>query len=360
MVLHLKLLVTLMAMVALLGSPTVQARKPPVGFEKIDQNIVISAIRTQMKYDVQSFTVKPGAKVKLTFRNPDELPHNLIICTPGASKGQDKGAELVNAVLALGAKGAELGWEPRSHPRMLHSSGMIQPGKEAVLWFQAPEKEGKYPYVCTYPGHFTLMNGVMNVSRRAAVGIVRGKPRSDPFYTTPGMRKRPQIKRIFMPEAGPAAIAVAVNDDLHYCWDAGECRLRYIWGGDFIDGWDVWKGNGNGLASIEGDILLRESASPLENLVSQTADPPKFLGYSVTKGLPTFRWKVQDFHIEETITPTADGKALSRSFDIKSAKGKYPITLKFQSSEKLSVSEETRTLKGPGRLTVTMIPRHDP
>ena len=163
-----------------------------------------------------------------------------------------------------------------------------------------------------------------------------------------------------MPEAGPAAIAVAVNDDLHYCWDAGECRLRYIWGGDFIDGWDVWKGNGNGLASIEGDILLRESASPLENLVSQTADPPKFLGYSVTKGLPTFRWKVQDFHIEETITPTADGKALSRSFDIKSAKGKYPITLKFQSSEKLSVSEETRTLKGPGRLTVTMIPRHDP
>ena len=92
---HLKLRVTLLVMVAFLGSQPIQAQNPPAGFEKIDQNIVISAIRTQMKYDVQSFTVKPGAKIKLTFRNPDELPHNLIICTPGASKGQDKGAELV-------------------------------------------------------------------------------------------------------------------------------------------------------------------------------------------------------------------------------------------------------------------------
>ena len=358
--LPLKLRLILLAVVAFLGSQPIQAQNPPAGFEKIDQNIVISAIRTQMKYDVQSFTVKPGAKIKLTFRNPDELPHNLIICTPGASKGQDKGAELVNAVLALGAKGAELGWQPQSHPRMLHSSGMIQPGKEAVLWFQAPAKKGKYPYVCTYPGHFTLMNGVMNVSRRAAVGIVRGKQRSDPFYTTPSMRQRPQVKRIFMPEAGPAAIAVAVNDDLHYCWDAGECRLRYIWRGDFIDGWNVWKGNGNGLASIEGEILLREDTSPLENLLSQESENPKFLGYSLTNGLPSFRWKTNNFHVEETIKPTPDGKALSRSFDIKSAKGTYPVTLKFQSSEKLSVSGESQTLKGPGRLTVTMIPRHDP
>ncbi|MBQ96546.1 MAG: hypothetical protein CMP30_00960 [Roseibacillus sp.] len=360
MVQLLKSRIALLVMVALLGSLPLEARKPPEGFENIDQNIVISAIRTQMKYDVQSFTVKPGAKIKLTFRNPDELPHNLIICTPGASKGQDKGQELIKAVLALGAKGEELGWEPESHPRILHSSGMIPPGKETIVWFQAPEKEGRYPYVCTYPGHFTLMNGVMNVSKRAAVGIVRGKQRSDPFYTTPSMRQRPQVRRIFMPEAGPAAIAVAVNDDLHYCWDAGECRLRYIWKGDFIDGWSVFKGNGNGLASIEGDVLLREEANPLGSLLSQGSAQPKFLGYSITDGLPSFRWKTSDFVVEETIKPTTDGKALFRTFDIKSEKEKYPITIKFQSSNKMSVSGESQTIKGPGRLTVTLTPRHDP
>jgi hypothetical protein len=64
--------------------------------------------------------------------------------------------------------------------------------------------------------------------------------------------------------------------------------------------------------------------------------------------------------VEETIKPAADGKALSRTFDIKSEKGKYPITIKFQSSNKMSVSEESQTIKGPGRLTVTLTPRHDP
>ena len=33
--------------------------KPPKGFEKIDQQIVISTMEAQMKYDVKSFSVKP-------------------------------------------------------------------------------------------------------------------------------------------------------------------------------------------------------------------------------------------------------------------------------------------------------------
>ncbi|NIP96108.1 MAG: c-type cytochrome, partial [Akkermansiaceae bacterium] len=101
---------------------------------------------------------------------------------------------------------------------------------------------------------------ILEVSRGMKEVKVQGL---DPFYASPSMRKRPLVMRTFMPEAGPAAIAVAVNDTLHYCWDAGECRLRYIWKGDFIDGWPVWKGNGDGLARIQGDILLREEEHPL-------------------------------------------------------------------------------------------------
>ena len=140
---------------------------PPKGFEKIDQEIKITTLRAQMKYDVHSFSVKPGSKVKLTFVNPDDLPHNLIICTPGKSKGKDKGKELVDAVLALGEKGVELNWEPKEHPRLLHSVGMAQPQETKVLYFTAPKSEGNYPYVCTFPGHFQLMNGMMVVSKLA-------------------------------------------------------------------------------------------------------------------------------------------------------------------------------------------------
>ena len=153
-------------MLALAGVQ-VHADKPPKGFEKIDREIVISTMEAQMKYDVRSFSVKPNAKVKLVFKNPDSLPHNLILCTPGKKKGGDKGQEVIDAVLKLGDKGVEMDWEPKGHPRILASSGMVQPKKETTIYFKAPKKEGDYPYVCTFPGHFQLMNGVMGVSKLA-------------------------------------------------------------------------------------------------------------------------------------------------------------------------------------------------
>ena len=154
----------------------------------------------------------------------------------------------------------------------------------------------------------------------------------DPFYASPSMRKRPQVQRIFMPEAGPAAIAVAVTDELHYCWDAGECRLRYIWKGDFIDGWTVWRGNGNGFAKIQGEVLLREKKSPL--IIPASSGSPRFLGYSLKDGLPTFRWRVGKIEVMERISPTANGKALHRSFDVK---GSPSVSLEPQESDQMGV-----------------------
>lgn len=145
----------------------INAQKPPKGFEKVDQEVTISTMKAQMKYDVRSFSVKPGAKVKVIFKNPDDLPHNLIFCTPGKSKGADKGKEVVDAVMKLGDKAVESNWEPKGHPRILASSGMVQPHKETTFYFQAPKREGDYPYICTFPGHFQLMNGMMGVSKMA-------------------------------------------------------------------------------------------------------------------------------------------------------------------------------------------------
>ena len=102
---------------------TLNAQKPPKGFEKIDQEIVISTMEAQMKYDVRSFSVKPNAKVKLVFKNPDTLPHNLIICTPGKKKGGDRGQEVVDAVIKLGDKGVEQNWEPMRFRLLWNAQG---------------------------------------------------------------------------------------------------------------------------------------------------------------------------------------------------------------------------------------------
>jgi cytochrome c551/c552 len=177
----------------------------------------------------------------------------------------------------------------------------------------------------------------------------------DPFYASTSMRKRPQVQRLFMPEAGPAAIAVAVNDELHYCWDAGECRLRYIWKGDFIDGWAVWKGNGNALAKIQGEVLFREESNPVTPTGSSPHRTPKFLGYSLKEGLPTFRWSLQGREISETIRPTADGNGLVRSFEIKGTTS--PIQLRFKPSEKMSVSKTSLRTDKDGRGSVTLTPK---
>ena len=141
-------------MLALAGVQ-VHADKPPKGFEKIDREIVISTMEAQMKYDVRSFSVKPNAKVKLVFKNPDSLPHNLILCTPGKKKGGDKGQEVIDAVLKLGDKGVEMDWEPKGHPRILASSGMVQPKKETTIYFKAPKKEGDYPTLALSPDTFS-------------------------------------------------------------------------------------------------------------------------------------------------------------------------------------------------------------
>lgn len=181
----------------------------------------------------------------------------------------------------------------------------------------------------------------------------------DPFYASLSMRKRPQVQRLFMPEAGPAAIAVAVNDELHYCWDAGQCRLRYIWKGDFIDGWAVWRANGDALAKIQGDVLLREEQSPV-NLIDELAASPqrtrKFLGYQLKDGLPTFRWSFAGVKVSETIRPTKDGKSLVRSFEFEGHSS--PLTLTFAASDQISVSKSTVRTDEAGRGAVTLTPKH--
>lgn len=111
-----------------------------------------------------------------------------------------------------------------------------------------------------------------------------------------------KVQRIFMPQAGPAAIAVRLGNGYSLCWDAGECRLRYAWKGEFIDGYSYWKGNGNGLAKIrkEGELHVEELVEhPLADF-----DPAqvKFRGYRFNKtlGEVVFRYEIAGVKVEET------------------------------------------------------------
>jgi azurin len=116
----------------------------------------ISTVVEKMLYDVKEFTVKAGKKVRLTFANPDFMPHNLVIVKPG--KADSVGMLAIN----LGASGFEKAFIPDS-PEIVASTKLVDHGREETIEFQCPAQSGNYHFVCTFPGHHLIMRGTMIV-----------------------------------------------------------------------------------------------------------------------------------------------------------------------------------------------------
>ena len=113
-----------------------------------------------MEYDTKAFTVKAGQKIKITFENthPVPQPHNIVFCKPGT---KDK-VMMAAMQMAASPDGMAKGYIPEGEDIMAHTK-LIQPTQSEVLEFTAPTEAGQYPYLCTFPGHGLLMNGVMTV-----------------------------------------------------------------------------------------------------------------------------------------------------------------------------------------------------
>jgi azurin len=120
--------------------------------------ITISSIPERMQFDVKAFSVKPGQPVKLVFSNPDLMQHNLVVVKPGALEE----VGMAGNEMAKDPDGIKKDFVPPS-AKVLHATKLIDPSGSATLRFRAPIESGAYPYVCTFPGHWPIMNGVMTV-----------------------------------------------------------------------------------------------------------------------------------------------------------------------------------------------------
>ena len=123
--------------------------------------LLVRTVPHQMLYDRREIVVAAGTPVALVFQNNDLMPHNLVVTAPGALEEVGTAAE---------AMALEPGAQARSFvpdlPAVLHVIGLLLPGESATLRFVAPRQPGDYPYVCTFPGHWRVMNGVMRVVER--------------------------------------------------------------------------------------------------------------------------------------------------------------------------------------------------
>ena len=205
--------------------------------------------------------------------------------------------------------------------------------KEFLAWAEQPQK--KRPGVIEMPSMGHLGEANLLAIRAYMIEASKGLKEKKPLLTDPVGRpaRRPEVQRIFMPNSGPAAIAVALPGDLAYCFDAGQCRLRSVWRGNFLNAWDYWKGNGKAKVTMDGKVAWETEAESPEPAV-------KFLGYSVDKaGLPTFEYVRQGAKFQETITAT--GLTLIRSFVVETT---GPIELPLDHDTVASAGQRTKNL----------------
>jgi putative membrane-bound dehydrogenase-like protein len=120
--------------------------------------ITIRAIREAMKYDLTAFKVKAGETVELVFINPDAMPHNIVITKPGSMEKVGTASDK----MMMDNKAAEKNYVPEMS-EVLFSSPLVNADETYRLTFKVPSEKGEYPYICTFPGHWRLMRGVMTV-----------------------------------------------------------------------------------------------------------------------------------------------------------------------------------------------------
>lgn len=133
-----------------------QEKSPEPKLEGDTMVVHIQTLKEQMKYDRKAFAVAPGMKVRIVFSNPDAMDHNFIVVQPGAA------SHVAMAAMMLGPDGIKKHWKPESD-KIIAASKMLSMGKTETIEFTAPTALGVYPYICTYPGHWMLMNGEMHV-----------------------------------------------------------------------------------------------------------------------------------------------------------------------------------------------------
>jgi len=124
--------------------------------------IEIVCVPGQMKWDPKEVSVEAGSFVELVMRNDDSMQHNLLIVAPGSLSEIGVAADRMGET----AEGKAREYVPDS-AKVLHVMGLIAPGHNGTLWFFAPTKPATYPLVCTYPGHWRMMNGKMKVTKSA-------------------------------------------------------------------------------------------------------------------------------------------------------------------------------------------------
>ncbi len=134
-----------------------RTKKTEASSDNSSNNIVLVS-DDLMKFNLKEIKVKAGKKVTLTLKHTGKLDkkimgHNFVLLA--------EGVDLVSfATVAGAARNNE--YIPENTSDVIAHTKLIGGGETAVVEFDAPAP-GTYEFLCSFPGHYGLMQGTFIV-----------------------------------------------------------------------------------------------------------------------------------------------------------------------------------------------------
>jgi putative membrane-bound dehydrogenase-like protein len=130
-----------------------------------DVTLQLGVVPNEMKFSTSQLTVQAGQLVEIVFTNTDEMQHNFVLGAQGALQAIGAAADQ----LATRPGAAAQGYVP-DVAQILAKTTLLNRGETARVQFRAPTDAGDYPYMCTFPAHWRVMNGTLHVIAPPARG----------------------------------------------------------------------------------------------------------------------------------------------------------------------------------------------
>jgi azurin len=111
-----------------------------------------------LTFSTRVLRAKAGERVQFTFNNPDVVPHNWVLARPGSLAAV---GDLANKLVA-DPEAVLRQYVPKTDDVLVYTD-IVPPQQSFTIWFDAPREKGRYPYLCTFPGHWMVMNGELVV-----------------------------------------------------------------------------------------------------------------------------------------------------------------------------------------------------
>ncbi|HSG96452.1 MAG TPA: plastocyanin/azurin family copper-binding protein [Woeseiaceae bacterium] len=145
-------LLQLLSLLPLLPVTGLQAQGSRSGRAAPGSTITVGTLGDELAYDVVEIRARAGSEITVEFVNlSGGMPHNIVFVNSDSD---------INPVGLAALEASQTDYIPQDElDRIFGYTSMAGPGETVSVTMRVPDEPGTYPYICTYPGHFTVMQG---------------------------------------------------------------------------------------------------------------------------------------------------------------------------------------------------------